>query len=364
MSNNSLNIIHIITSPQGGGAELLVREINRQLLDDNINSEAVYFTNPDNLKLQANEYCLNLDSPRSINAIISLRNYIKSRLKYNSKIILHSHLSWPLYYTVISTIGFNCKLVYTEHSTYNKRREYKILKNLEKIIYRQYDKVICISEGVKQSLNDWLNDKHIYNKYRVIYNGSRLFNKKPSRRLRTDNKISVISIGSLAKHKGFHISIRAISQIRSQIHKYHIIGEGPERESLDKLIQKYDLSDIVELHGWVDNVEPYLHDSDISIIPSLWEGFGLVAIESLSAGLPVIASNVPGLNEIFGEEDCPAILIERGNVSELIQAIQVFQSKLIKGIDYRHTAITCANKFSLERMMGRYALLYREISEQ
>jgi len=67
-----------------------------------------------------------------------------------------------------------------------------------------------------------------------------------------------------------------------------LIGEGPKRKQLEKLIHQEQLQSKVRLLGWFGNIEEYLHAADIQFIPSLWEGFGLVAVEGVSTGLAVV----------------------------------------------------------------------------
>jgi len=355
-----MNIIHVTTAPIGGGAELLVRELNSRLADYNIESEAIYFTNPQKVSLKKNEYCLNLNSSRSLRAIKCLRGIIKEKLKSNPKLIVHCHLTWPQYFVPIAAIGLKCKLICTEHNTHNKRREFPFFKPLEKYIYKKYEKVICISEGTKKALDKWL-DSTINAKLVVVYNGSRLFEKKSSIITRSDNKISIVSIGSLSEQKGFKNGIKAVAKLKSVVHRYWIIGEGPERKKLEELIEKNDLGNTVKLLGWVDDIEPYLHKSELLLIPSLWEGFGLVAVEALSVGLPIVASDVPGLNEILDFKDCPAILTEKGNVNDLVSAINSLQNKIYNGEDFRDLAVLHASKFTLDKMTEKYAHVYKQI---
>ena len=81
-----------------------------------------------------------------------------------------------------------------------------------------------------------------------------------------------------------------------------MIGEGELRSSIEKKIKEYDLSDRIELLGFVNNPYPIIRESKVMIMPSRWEGFGLVAVEALSLGIPVICSNVGGLPGIVDDE--------------------------------------------------------------
>ena len=71
------------------------------------------------------------------------------------------------------------------------------------------------------------------------------------------------------------------------------------------------LEEKVKLLGWVDSVERYLHASDIQIISSLWEGFGLCAVEGMSTGIFIVCSNVDGLCDVVGSSNTSAIFVDK-----------------------------------------------------
>ena len=85
----------------------------------------------------------------------------------------------------------------------------------------------------------------------------------------------------MTNQKGFDLSINAVSESREYIENYYILGEGPKREFLENLILKLKLSEIIKLKGFCDP-EIYLDKCDLGLIPSKWEGFGLVSVEMVS----------------------------------------------------------------------------------
>lgn len=311
-NKKKFNIIHVIPRPDGGGAELLVRHLSNFLKKNNFNIFTIYFHNPSKIKLKTFEHNLNLAGPRDIRAIWYLRKKL-FEISDKNPMIVHAHLSSPLYILPLATLGLKTINIFTEHNTFNKRRKFKVFNFIEKIIYSKYQKIICISKGTKKSLIDWLGLKMTNKKIMVIYNGSRIFNY--AKRNRVDlKKIKLISIGSLTDQKGFDIAINAISQIKEYIQKYIIIGDGVKKKKLIALAKKLNISDKVFFTGFKKNFQNYLSDADIGLIPSRWEGFGLVAIEMLSSGLPIICSNTEGLKEIV--KNCPAVMLVKPGYPE------------------------------------------------
>jgi L-malate glycosyltransferase len=104
----------------------------------------------------------------------------------------------------------------------------------------------------------------------------------------------------LSPEKGLKYLVEAFAILRRRYGprmRLRIAGEGPERGSLEALIARLDLSDSVELAGWVEHEQlpTFLGGLDVFALPSTWEGFGVSAVEASAVGLPVVASNIHGI---------------------------------------------------------------------
>ena len=101
----------------------------------------------------------------------------------------------------------------------------------------------------------------------------------------------------------------------------HIFGEGTERPSLETLIAQRGLKSRVVLHGAVARPQEALGQIDLLVLPSSAEGFGLVLIEAMAAGVPVVATNVPGIRDVV-QDGITGILVPVASPADLAQAIQ------------------------------------------
>lgn len=356
-----IKVIHIAPCPSGGGAEFIVRSLVDGLSACGISASAVYLANPQNVTLSSNEYCLGLSRPRSFRSVLLLRNIIKSELLKNSNVIIHAHLTWGLYYVWISSFRLNVKIVYTEHSTYNKRRSLPLLCHIERLVYSRYSAVCCISEGVMRSLKNWLNFPSFESRMKLIPNGSRSFENVALNRS-FSQKVRLLSIGSLNHWKGFEYSIRAVSLCRNIVDSYHIVGEGPYRKHLECLIQGLGLERTVFLPGWSVCPSRYLADATLGIVPSVWEGFGLVPLEMLSAGLPLVATRVDGLKDIL--DGCPGVFfVEPKRPKEIAESIEVAAKNLVGLSSVSNAAVEHARKYSISKMLSLYSSLYNHLFE-
>jgi len=127
------------------------------------------------------------------------------------------------------------------------------------------------------------------------------------------------------------------------------------------LIKSLKLENKVKLIGWTEEVEKYFHKADIQLIPSLYEGFGLVAVEGMSTGLPVVASNIQGLKEVLGPLNPSVILVNKiesteewkKRINESIENINLLGSdKIAKLSQYQ------AKKFTFYKMAEEYLNIY------
>jgi glycosyltransferase involved in cell wall biosynthesis len=123
----------------------------------------------------------------------------------------------------------------------------------------------------------------------------------------------------LAPEKGYDVLIRAMTELPGCC--LVLLGEGPERARLTKLARQLGVEDRVELAGWIPSPWTDHFRFDVIAVPSSFEGFGLVAVEALLAGIPVVASRVGGLAEIVHDGET-GLLVEPGDPSALAHALR------------------------------------------
>lgn len=358
-NNTQKTIVNIISSIKGGGAEIIVNELHTRYLEKNLRSYVIYFTGKDKI-LKKNHYFLNLN-PRNPIGILYLRKILKKiAYRTNNEVIIHAHLTWPFFFTILALLGIkNVKLFFTEHDTINKRRKIPFFYIIDRLFYSRYSSIICISKGVYSKLAEWVGIK-IKKKLKIVHNGSRLYSL--SNRSSLKNRLPrLVSIGRLISKKNFSVTINAISEIKNEIECYKIIGEGSDRKKLEKLIKSLKLEKKVKLIGWTENVEKYLQEADIQLIPSEYEGFGLVAAEGMSTGLPVVASNIEGLKEVLGKPNPSVVLINKFNsinewkkgIIRVVKNINKLGSKEISKLSEHQV-----KKFTFKKMAEDYLNIY------
>jgi hypothetical protein len=326
-----MKVLNVINSLGPGGAEKLIEDalpiINKK---KNIEVELLLITvkNKEFLKKIRNRGIKisiigrkNIYNPANI---IEIRKFIKN----NKFDIIHTHLFPSVYWISLAAktlLNRKFKLIYTEHSTHNRRRNHFLFRPIDKFIYKEYDKVISISQKTQNNLINWL-EVNENNKFTVIENGidvqkfsfAEPYSKKKLYSKYSEENIFITMVGSFSKSKDQRTLIKSFKKLDDNVHLF-LVGQGKLLEKHKKYANNLNLNDRIHFLGFRNDVEKILKTSDIVVLSSHWEGFGLAAVEGMAAGKPVIASNVNGLKEVVKDG---GLLFEQGNEKELRKLIE------------------------------------------
>lgn len=197
---------------------------------------------------------------------------------------------------------------------------------------------------------------NIASKARVIYNGLDV-----SVDAVESSDGMLVAAGRMVPKKGFDILLRALSQNHrgGQRLKLCLIGDGPERGALEILARDLGLNEWVEFRGSQERGEVIgaMTASRAVIVPSRQEPFGLVALEAMAAGKPVIATRVGGLPEVLNDAD--AILVPPDDPAALAHAIASLSARLASEPAFGARNRAIAARFSVARMTDMYLDVYR-----
>lgn len=174
--------------------------------------------------------------------------------------------------------------------------------------YRRLDKVVMLCGCDVERY-----DEETRTACEVIPNPLTLVPGKPS----DGHSRSFLAVGRFShRHKGFDLLIKAFNLFAKSNGDWtlDIVGEGPEEAMLRGLINRYGLERRVRLHPFTRNIQEYYSRAAVYVLSSRWEGFGLVMVEAMAHGLPVISSDLPSSKEILGGF---GMYFENGNIDGL-----------------------------------------------
>ncbi len=177
------------------------------------------------------------------------------------------------------------------------------------------------------------------------------------------NEFIVTTVGRVIKRKAIDTAIRAIAGIKDKNVKLYVMGDGPEKENLQNLAAELKISDRIVFLGFVDDEVKYkyLKVSDIFIMTSLHEGFGIVFMEAMYAGLPIVCTNHGGqVDFLFHEKN--ALLINVGDVDNCRKSIERIKKDDKLSALFRTNNKKDVKKFYAENVALQYMDIFNRIA--
>jgi len=220
-----------------------------------------------------------------------------------------------------------------------------------KLVYFKLNNGIIVNaDRIKQNLRKYpYFEKH---PIATIYNG--IIGNPPTGSIQRGNGIfTIVSTGMLTQRKGFHILIEAISMLpeseRKKVQLY-ILGEGPKKESLAKLIHDLKLDGHITIAGFCKNTVDYLQQTDLFTLISDNEGISNAVIEAMYYGVPVMSTEAGGASE-FIENGINGYLIERDarSIADLLQELMNSEKRNLAAVGKKGQS-TVAALFNMEKM--------------
>ncbi len=176
-------------------------------------------------------------------------------------------------------------------------------------------------------------------------------------------EIRILFVSRLIRRKGLQFLIEAVSDIRKHTHEPFIIkvvGDGPDKEFFIRQIEEYGVSEYFRFYGYVDHgkLPEYYLDADIFVLPSLAEGMPNVVLEAMGSGLPIVATSVPGSEELVHDGD-NGFLLESGNTEELVRALAALIHDRPLREKMGRQSQTIAREYAWDLVADRYMELYQ-----
>lgn len=363
-----MRILHINSSKSIGGGEIHTLNLVNGLLEGN---QTVFLACRTGSKLasmsQAQKIStLELDLKNSLDFISTIK--LAKFCKKNNIDVIHAHLARDYWIAYITKLLYKrAKLVFTRHVSFPIKSTL-----LKKKMYKSTDKIIAVASAVEKSLLD--SGVVIKEKISVIYNGidvSKINNavkNKLRKELDLNNDAVIIgTIGSFCPNKDQLTFIKSIPDIINKIPNavFVIIGSGDEnyKKELDELVKKLGLTGKVRFLGARSDIYDLIKDFNVFLLTSKQEGFPLVIIEAMAAGVPVISTNVGGISEVIKNNET-GILIPPESPKELSKAVIELLSdkKLTKDI-IDNAQIAVNKHFTVENMTSNTLNIYKQVME-
>ncbi len=360
-----LKVAQILYSGLGGHASVVFSIINadkqRQLCNHLIfygieETKPEYIEKCEQLKIPYTSI-IKKSTKDNINPYLKLFNSLKTIkpdiiLCHSPNVIIPSYL----YKKINST-----KLIIVEHTPNQVKRKSEWLWSLLSMIVA--NKVVLLSEQYRVDLKKKLGFIFRSSKVKVIPNGIDIDVFAPSLKRQNWKGVSIGMVSRLSVSKDHNALIKAFVKLKGKPYydslNLYIAGDGETRDSLIKITEELDLKSKVHFLGMLDEQQiiDLLNDLDIYVHSSLGETMSTAIMQAMACGLPVIATDIPGINNLI-EHEKTGLLFTKGDDNEL----QSYIDSLVLNLELRRKLMESAreyaiNYFSNKIMFSKYSKL-------
>lgn len=369
--------IAIVCYPTFGGSGVVATELGLELARRGHEIHFITYSQPVRLALlNPNVHYHEVNVPE-----YPLFHYQPYELALSSKLVdmvklykielLHVHYAIPHAYAgymakqMLKNEGINLPMVTTLHGTdITLVGNHPFYKPAVTFSINKSDYVTSVSQSLK---DDTLKLFKIKNKIKVIPNFIELDKvvkdpAAPCHRsvMANENERIITHISNFRKVKRIPDIIKIFYHIQKEMPaKLMMVGDGPEKENAEQLCQELGILDKVIFFGNSNEIDKILLLTDLFLLPSETESFGLAALEAMACGVPVISSNSGGLPEV-NFDGVSGYLSNVGNVEEMAaNAIKILKDdKVLK--EFKNNALEVAKKFDIKNILPKYEALYQK----
>ena len=226
--------------------------------------------------------------------------------------------------------------------------------------------VTAVSENLKKDTLELFNIKkeiEVIPNFICLEDYKQKNNQKYKDRIAKNNEKVITHISNFRKVKRIQDVLKAFKIINECIpSKLVLVGDGPERAKMERLARQLNISEHVNFLGNLKSTKEVLNISDLFMLPSSSESFGLAALEALACGVPVIATNKGGIPEVVEHGKC-GFLSNVGDYSEMSKNALSILSNEKTFADFKLNARQTAKKFDIQEILPIYEKIYKKSVE-
>ena len=292
-------------------------------------------------------------------------------VKHEELDLLHVHYAIPhasaafMARQILSSQGIKVPFVTTLHGT-----DITLVgrdSSFEPVIsfcLNESDAVTAVSESLKKDTYSYFKtDKeiHVIPNFIPVPDERAVMNYSLRRMYAQDNESILCHISNFRKVKRVADVMHVFSKVNQEVKsKLLLVGDGPERYVIEELCRELELCDRVTFLGKIQDTRSVLELSDIFVLPSETESFGLAALEAMAVGVPVISSNSGGIPEV-NIHGYSGFLSDVGDTADMAKnALKLLLSEETLA-EFKKNAIKRAREFDIRKIVGQYELLYSQV---
>ncbi|MCY7842435.1 N-acetyl-alpha-D-glucosaminyl L-malate synthase BshA [Bacillus spizizenii] len=370
--------IGITCYPSVGGSGIIATELGKQLAEKGHEIHFITSSIPFRLntyhpnihfhEVEVNQYAVFKYPPYDL----TLASKIAEVAERENLDIIHAHYALPhaiCAYLAKQMLKRNIGIVTTLHGTDITVLGYDpSLKDLIRFAIDASDRVTAVSSALAAETYDLFKPEK---KIETIYNfiDERVYLKKNTAAIKEkhgilpDDKV-VIHVSNFRKVKRVQDVIRVFRNIAGKTKaKLLLVGDGPEKSTACELVRKYGLEDQVLMLGNQDRVEELYSISDLKLLLSEKESFGLVLLEAMACGVPCIGTNIGGIPEVI-KNNVSGFLVDVSDVAAATdRAMSILEDEQLSKRFTEAAMEILKNEFSSQKIVSQYEQIYADLAE-
>ncbi|MEC1679779.1 N-acetyl-alpha-D-glucosaminyl L-malate synthase BshA [Bacillus mojavensis] len=370
--------IGITCYPSVGGSGIIATELGKQLAEKGHEIHFITSSIPFRLntyhpnihfhEVEVNQYAVFKYPPYDL----TLASKIAEVAERENLDIIHAHYALPhavCAYLAKQMLKRNIGIVTTLHGTDITVLGYDpSLKDLIRFAIEASDRVTAVSSALAAETYDLIKPEK---KIETIYNfiDERVYLKKNTAAIKEkhgilpDEKV-VIHVSNFRKVKRVQDVIRVFRNIAGKTKaKLLLVGDGPEKSVACELVRKYGLEKQVLMLGNQDRVEELYSISDLKLLLSEKESFGLVLLEAMACGVPCIGTNIGGIPEVI-KNNVSGFLVDVGDVEAAsAKAVRILEDEQLSKRFTEAAMEMLNNEFSSQKIVSQYEQIYADLAE-
>ncbi|TVZ59677.1 N-acetyl-alpha-D-glucosaminyl L-malate synthase BshA [Flavobacteriaceae bacterium MAR_2010_105] len=366
--------IGIVCYPTFGGSGVVATELGLELSKLGHEIHFITYSQPVRLELLSNnvhyhevnvpEYPLFLYQPYEL----ALSSKLVDMVKLHGIELLHVHYAIPHAYAaymakkMLLEEGIYVPIVTTLHGTdITLVGSHPFYKTAVTFSINKSDAVTSVSKSLKEDtlrLFDIKNDIEVIPNFIDLNKYQHQFTDCQREMMAKEDEKIITHISNFRKVKNISDVVKVFHNIQKHMPaKLMMVGEGPEREPAERLCEKLGIQDKVVFFGNSNEIDKILCFSDLFLLPSVTESFGLAALEAMASGVPVISSNTGGIPEV-NIHGVSGFLSNVNDVEDMSKnAIHVLQDAE-RLSQFKANAIQESKKFDIHNIVPQYEAIY------
>lgn len=338
----SFSVLHVATAMTWRGGEQQVAYLTSELQKKGVRQFVLCTADSAMEQYCIDHHILYFTAVKRSSFDISYAKKISDICKSNSIDLIHTHDSHAHSFAVYAAVLFSCK----SKIIVSRRVDFKVSSNpLSRFKYnhKSVARILCVSEKIREITSEAVADTSRLVTVHSGIDASRFEGKVSTGKLHSEYHLApeirlVGNVSALAPHKDFPTFLRTVKLLKDQLKdvRWMIIGDGPEKEAVGKLITELALQDVVIMTGFRNDIPEILPELDVMLITSSTEGLGTTILDAFACKVPVVATAAGGIPEIVLHQKT-GLLASVGDAVTLADAVQQLlnngelRNQLVKG---------------------------------